>query len=757
MPPTDDQETPVSVHKPHNQTSTTFRGRKPAVDETTLARWQRLVEWVADIIRMPAALITQVNPSRLTICAANRGPDSPYQVGQAVDPNTGRYCQAVMARRAPLSVPDARRDPAWASTPGADPGMVCYLGLPLQWPDGELFGTLCVLDRQGHPDLLRNQELLAHFSTVVEADLKLLLVGEQYRVANRRLNLIAKTATVVVGAAPLAEQAEELARQVRTVLDADACVIRVLENQDLTLLANVGVPVEDIHPRMDPSLGIAGEVIGHRRQIFIPDVRAHKVTAPVVDQLPHSYHFTSYAGVPLLVGNRAIGILGLFWKTECRHFGPDDLNHLQILADNIAVSIANARLHAQVEHQRDRLEADISERTRVEAALMASEAKYRRLHESMMDAFVSARISGRIQESNRAFREMLGYTEQELSQLTSADLTPTRWHAVEARIVREQVLKRGFSDVYEKEYQRKDGTVIPVELRTYLISDDRGRPSGMWAIVRDITDRKRAEEELLRHRDRLAELVEARTRELDHSRAQLRRTERLASIGTLAAGIAHEINNPLGMMMLSADLALGKTDQPDVVCELLHQLKNNITRCSQIVRDVLEFARDRSPRKGPVDLNGAVNRALDFTREYARQHGVAIDTRLGENIAPLLSQSTEIEQLVVNLVHNAVQACRGTGHVTLETRDNGNAAHLTVRDNGCGMGPEAIEHAFDPFFTTRLGQGGTGLGLSIVHGIVTSYGGTVRIESSIGKGTTFFVELPHQLPADPVSTDPTQP
>ncbi|HWR57572.1 MAG TPA: HD domain-containing phosphohydrolase [Thermodesulfovibrionales bacterium] len=131
-------------------------------------------------------------------------------------------------------------------------------------------------------------------------------------------------------------------------------------------------------------------------------------------------------------------------------------------------------------------------------ALAASERKYRRLHETMRDAFVSVDMSGRITDSNKAYREMIGYSEEELLKLTYFDLTPEKWHPSEAKIVEDQVLSRGYSDIYEKEYRRRDGTVFPVELRTSLVRDNSGKPVSMWAIVRDITERKEAEETLLK-------------------------------------------------------------------------------------------------------------------------------------------------------------------------------------------------------------------------------------------------------------------
>ncbi len=132
-----------------------------------------------------------------------------------------------------------------------------------------------------------------------------------------------------------------------------------------------------------------------------------------------------------------------------------------------------------------------------EKALQESEARYRRLFESMMDAFARIDMNGRLVEFNRPYQDMLGYSEEELLRLTYRDLTPQKWHAFEAGIVEKQVLGRGHSEVYEKEYRKKDGTVFPVELRTFLLRDGKGNPTGMWSIVRDISERKRVEEALI--------------------------------------------------------------------------------------------------------------------------------------------------------------------------------------------------------------------------------------------------------------------
>ncbi|MEN6375852.1 MAG: PAS domain S-box protein, partial [Smithella sp.] len=146
---------------------------------------------------------------------------------------------------------------------------------------------------------------------------------------------------------------------------------------------------------------------------------------------------------------------------------------------------------------------DITKRKKAEFALRQSEEKYRRLHESITEAFASVDMNGRIVESNRAYQSMLGYSEEELCHLTYSDITPEKWHALEKSIVEEQIVLHGYSNVYEKEYQRKDGSVFPVEISTFLIRDDAGNPVGMWAIVRDITERKKLETELNAARDYL--------------------------------------------------------------------------------------------------------------------------------------------------------------------------------------------------------------------------------------------------------------
>jgi PAS domain S-box-containing protein len=205
--------------------------------------------------------------------------------------------------------------------------------------------------------------------------------------------------------------------------------------------------------------------------------------------------------VPMRREDQPIGVLSIQSYTP-NAYTEEDLRTLQALADYCAGALDRIRAETALREAHDKLERRVQERTAelqaANRALGESEEKYRRLHESMTDAFVSTDMSGLITYYNPAFQALLGYTADELRTLNYKDVTPKKWHDFETGIVAKQILPRGYSDLYEKEYRHKDGTIFPVELRTSLIRDAQGQPAMMWAIVRDITERKRAEEALRR-------------------------------------------------------------------------------------------------------------------------------------------------------------------------------------------------------------------------------------------------------------------
>ena len=230
--------------------------------------------------------------------------------------------------------------------------------------------------------------------------------------------------------------------------------------------------------------------------------------------------------------------------------------------------------------------------------------------------------------------------------------------------------------------------------------------------------------------------VEEMTERLYHS-------ERLASLGTLASGIAHEINNPLNAILLSAQYArdIGGNLEPEIK-DSLRTIIQETQRCGRIVRNVLEFAKREETHKMPNDLNASIIHAAELARNYTQGCPPRIEFELDQELPPVLFNPMEMEQVLINLIRNACDA--GGPRVRMRvssTLDEGHAV-ISLSDHGPGIAPEHLKRIFDPFFSTRRGQGGTGLGLSIVHGIVTQHGGSIAVDSELGKGTTFTIRLP---------------
>jgi signal transduction histidine kinase len=247
------------------------------------------------------------------------------------------------------------------------------------------------------------------------------------------------------------------------------------------------------------------------------------------------------------------------------------------------------------------------------------------------------------------------------------------------------------------------------------------------------------------NRERLEDLVAERTRQLKTSQEQLRHSERLASVGTLAAGIAHEINNPVGMILLSAEQLLVSLPPDDAgnAVPVLHDIVDNAKRCGQIVKGVLRFARHEPAQRSPDNLNVVVNDALSLTRASATKRGAIINATLAADLPQVLLNRVELEQVFVNLICNGLEAALDKApQITIITETTPDAVRAIVSDNGRGIRSEDRGHIFDPFFTTRQDDGGTGLGLSLTYGIITDHGGTIRVEDVDGGGTAMIVELP---------------
>jgi signal transduction histidine kinase len=233
---------------------------------------------------------------------------------------------------------------------------------------------------------------------------------------------------------------------------------------------------------------------------------------------------------------------------------------------------------------------------------------------------------------------------------------------------------------------------------------------------------------------------------LQVTQAQLLHKEKLASVGQLAAGVAHELNNPLGTILLFADLLYKELPEDDPRRADLHRIIGEARRCKIIVADLLNFARQQEILAQETDLNLLLEQAIEAVVHQPTFGGVKIVRQLDSGLPALEADPAQLQQVFVNLLNNAAEAMPDGGTITLTTAPGeGETLQARVSDTGCGIPRENLVKMFTPFFTTKAPGAGTGLGLSIVYGIIKMHRGQISVESEVGRGTTFTVTLPLRL------------
>ncbi len=363
----------------------------------------------------------------------------------------------------------------------------------------------------------------------------------------------------------------------------------------------------------------------------------------------------------------------------------------------------------------------VAARDRTERELRDAAEALRAIGEATQAGYWIWRPESRLHLGSPRQRWLHGVGDRE-NPIPEDDLIATIHADDRDRIVREFIAARKRKERIETAYRvmLPDGAIRWLDVRGVPLPIDPKDPEGPFQMVGvhvDVTARRQLEE-------------------------RLRRSERLASLGTFAAGLAHELNNPLGTIQLAADAARADLGDPNAVARALGDIDENARRCARIVKGVLRFAKEETAERGALDLEPCLRHALDLARSFCVARGVSLEGTSEPLSLRVLANATEVEQLILNLVHNASQACEPGGRVRVHAEAAGDAVALTVSDDGCGMTETELERAFDPFYTTRPQQGGSGLGLSICHGIVEAHGGRIEIESAPGTGTRVRVLLP---------------
>jgi len=454
-------------------------------------------------------------------------------------------------------------------------------------------------------------------------------------------------------------------------------------------------------------------VLRTRESVILDDAAAQSPFA--ADTYIRERQARSILCLPLITQAKLIGVLYLENNLARRVFAPARIAVLKLLASQAAIALENARLYR-----------DLAER----------ESKIRRLVDANIIGIFFWDVDGRILEANDTFLRMVGCDREELvsGRVRWSDLTPPEWRERSVRSV-EEVRLTGSLQPYEKEYFRKDGSRVPVLIGSAAF--DEQRDQGV-AFLLDLTERKRAEAG--------ARESERRYRELQ---MEVAHANRVATMGQLTASIAHEVNQPIAATAINAEAALrwlgpGPPDLEEVR-QALRRIVKDAKRAGDVIGRIRAIIKRAPPRKDWVDMNEAIREVIEITRGEAAKNGASVQTALGEGLPRIEGDRVQLQQVVLNLIVNAVQAmcavAEGARELCITTaRGEPNGIVVVVKDSGPGLAPARLEQLFSPFYTTK--PGGLGMGLSICRSIIEAHGGRLWVTANVPQGAIFHFTVP---------------
>jgi two-component system NtrC family sensor kinase len=340
--------------------------------------------------------------------------------------------------------------------------------------------------------------------------------------------------------------------------------------------------------------------------------------------------------------------------------------------------------------------------------------------ENSPDAIVAVRKGGEIIIFNRAAEKLLGYRKADvIGRMNIMDIYPFG----QAKVIMKDLRSAeyggpGFLEKREFLLLDKNGWEIPVYISASILYDE-GKEIGSVGIFTDLREKRELEKQLLR-------------------------TEKLSSLGKLAAGIAHEINQPLTGVLTFAHLLLKKFKDDEETRPDLELIVRETTRIKKIVQGVLDFSRETPMKKEFQAIEGILDNTLEIIIHQERFFGINLIKKYGPQVPPVMVDSSRMEQVFLNIIFNALEAMSGSGTLTVQTRKTSDGVEVDLSDTGPGIPAEILEKIFDPFFTTKDSTEGLGmgLGLAVSYGIVKKHNGDIQVTSSPESGTTFTIRLP---------------
>ena len=420
--------------------------------------------------------------------------------------------------------------------------------------------------------------------------------------------------------------------------------------------------------------------------------------------------------IPLVKQTQLLGVLYLENNLASHVFTAARISLVELLASQAAISLENAHLYGE---------------------LMASEERWRKLFESVPVGVNLVGSHRRYVAANPAFQRMTGYSEAELRDLSPIDITHEDDRAASKAIIAAQVAGQPYVQHREKRYLRKDGEVVWTEVEAFTVPVAGSAPF-LAGVAVDVTERKRAEAELRESAQRYREVETA-----------LAHANRVATMGQLTASIAHEVSQPIHAVAINAQAAsLWLAAQPpdlEEVGKILARIVENSNRAGDVIGRIRALVKKAPQRKDRLEINGAIREVIELTRGEAEKNRVSVRTQLADDLPLIQGDRVQLQQVILNLIVNAVQAMSGVGDGARELLISTGTAEsdgvlVTVRDSGPGLPPSSAEHLFDAFYTTKAD--GMGMGLSICRSIIEAHGGRLWASENLPRGAVFQFTAP---------------
>jgi two-component system NtrC family sensor kinase len=576
-------------------------------------------------------------------------------------------------------------------------GIKSIAGVPIKTKDktiGAIIAADSKADRLGYDDL-RLLELIAHEIGIAIENLWLYSSLQQkiteLKHSNKKLATLNKVTHQLLGFLDLNAILETIVKSATEVLNSAGALLMVVEKDRLLVKKAYGLRKEIVEKIGNLKVGesLSGWIAKHKKPLNLKDMLDFPGFKFAEIAKDGDYH--GFLGVPLIIDNKAIGVLEVF-KKERQKFSTCDVALLTAFADAASLAIKKATLFAEVVKGKKEWEATF---------------------DAISDCLFIYDKNYTILRANKATAESLGTTPDKLVGRKCYAVLHNCSQPCSGCPTAEALKTKGIAFA---EMDFGPGTGV-YHIWTYPILDEKGAIRAIVEYRKDVTEQKLMEEQLVQ-------------------------STKLAAVGELATNIAHEINNPLTSVLGYTSFLQKRMGQDDQLKHDLQIIENEAKRARAIVRNLLDFARQAPLRTELVDINQVVTDTVDIVKPLAQNASIKIQVNLNKNLPPLWVDVNQIKQVFLNLINNAITAMPKGGTLKIVTERSRRFAVIKFIDSGIGISATHLPKVFDPFFTTKGEGKGTGLGLSISYRIVQEHGGTITVRSKEGRGSEFAVQLP---------------